>query len=60
MHLNPHIVEALARQREAETQRLVKYAWMGTPRPRLGLGQRLGGLFVIGVMLSCGLMWLLP
>ena len=60
MHPNPYVVEDLARQREAEMQRMVKYAWLWPPRRRRALGERVWSLLVLCVVMSCGLLWLLP
>jgi hypothetical protein len=60
MNPNLYVAEELARQKEEEIQRRMKYAWQRPRRHRPALGQRLWSLVVMGSVVTCGLLWILP
>jgi hypothetical protein len=60
MNPNLYVTEELARQKEEEIQRRMKYAWHLPRRRRSALGQQLWSLVVIGSLVTCGLLWMLP
>ncbi len=59
MNPNLYVAEELARQKEEQIQRRMKYAWQVPARRRPALGQHLWSLVVMSSLVTCGLLWML-